>query len=132
MKNLLIALSLVLASCTSVKQGNVPVADGPVARTIERVLDRTEAMSAEDGLEFDYQIQAAADIARSVLLSPEASGTMLLVSLSPLMELHDQLVVMRGMDGRFDQLEVEIYLEDTVRLRALFEAVNIHASLVAN
>jgi len=129
MKNLLLTLSLVLASCASTSPGSVPVAEGPVARTIERVLDRTIQMSDEDGLEFTDEVQAAADIARAVLLVPEASGVTLMVSLAPLLHLHDMLVMQRAAEGSLEQLEVEVYMEDTARLRSLFESVNIHASL---
>jgi len=128
MKHLLIALSLALASCAGVQPGNVPIAEGSVARTIERVLDRTEAYAAEDSLEFDREVAVSIEHARSVLLVPEASGASLRSYLAPLMSLHDLLVSERGADGRLEQLEVDVYLEDTARLRSLFDAVNIYAA----
>ena len=40
-----------------------------------------------------------------------------------LMDFHDAMVTL---DVALDQLEREIYLEDTARLRSLFQAVSIH------
>lgn len=136
MKNFLIAMSLVLASCTSTMPGSVPIApDGPVARTIERVLVRTEAYLADPELhqpitlEQREVIEAAIFTARTMTQMPEVSGDLLLVSMAGLMQLHDALV---ETDPDLDQLEREIYLEDTARLRSLFQSVNIHAELVRN
>jgi len=136
MKNLILAASLVLASCASTSPGSVPVApDGPVIRTIERVIVRTEAyMDAEVQLvplsEQDRSvIEAAIMTARVMTSMPEADGSLLLVTMSGIMGLHDSYLML---DLELDQLEREIYLEDTARLRSLFESVSIHASLVAN
>lgn len=131
MKNYLLALPLLLASCASVQTGNVPTAaDGPVARTIERVLERTEDYMASEEppmeipAEAQEQVEAAIMVARTMVLQPEASGAVLLVTMGPIIGLHDAMV---SMDGALDQLEREIYLEDTARLVSLFESVNIHA-----
>ena len=136
MKNLILAASLVLASCASTSPGSVPTApDGPVVRTIERVLQRTEAyMAAPEQLipltEQDRSvIEAAIMTARVMTSMPEADGSMLLVTMTGIMGLHDSYLMM---DLSLDQLEREIYLEDTARLRSLFSSVNIHASLVTN
>jgi len=141
MKNLLITLTLLAASCASVQPGNVPIdQDGPVYRTVERVLERTEGYMASPpgGIELDpaavEQVEAAIVVARAMLNQPEASGAMLAVTMEGIMNLHDQLVMVALQAGELEdgQLEAEIYLEDTARLRSLFESVNIHASLVAN
>lgn len=131
MKNLLLTLSLVLASCVAVQPGNVPIEqDGPVARTIERVLVRTEAyMEMEEPPvvledEVKGQVAAAVLVARAMTMMPEASGDMLLVTMAPIMQLHDMMVMM---DPALEQLEREIYMEDTKRLASLFSAVSIHA-----
>jgi hypothetical protein len=134
MKNLLLTLSLVLASCASVQPGNVPVAEGPVARTIERVLVRTEDYMTmpEPPLpipEAAYgQVEAAIEVARAMVLMPEASGDMLAVTMAPIMGLHDALV---QLDPALDELERAVYLEDTARLASLFDAVSIHAPVAA-
>jgi len=130
MKNLILVLPLLAASCVSAAPGNVPVADGPVARTIERVLQRTEAYMAmeEPPLplppEAAGQVAAAIEVARAMVLLPEASGDMLLVTMAPIMNLHDMMV---AQDLSLDSLERDIYLESTARLRSLFSAVAIHA-----
>ena len=135
MKHLLLTATLLLASCASVQPGNVPVADGPVARTIERVLQRTEAYMASETPPFEMspelrgQVEAAILVARTMLSLEEASGDMLLITMAPIMGLHDSLVMM---DLLLDDLERPIYLEDTARLRSLFESVRIHAGLVLN
>lgn len=133
MKNLLLAASLVLASCASTAPGSVPIAaEGPVARTIERVLSRTEVyMAAEVQLipltEQDRGvIEAAIMTARVMTAMPEADGDLLMVTMSGIMGLHDGYLMV---DLSLDQLEREIYLEDTARLRSLFSSVSIHASV---
>jgi len=133
MKTLLAAPLLALAACASPGPGLVPVeADGPVAHTVERVLDRVEAyITSEDppleiSAEVRGQIEAAAQAARTMLSMPSASGDMLLVTMGALMELHDQLVKADLMRGGLDPLEADVYLEDTKRLRSLFDAVSIH------
>ena len=141
MKNLLLALTMLAASCASVQPGNVPVdPDGPVARTIERVLVRTEGYIAAPpgGVELDAQIveqvEAAIVVARTMTSMPETSGSMLLVTMGGIMQLHDNLVMVALSSGELldGQLEADIYLEDTARLRSLFESVSIYASLVTN
>jgi len=129
-------MGLVLASCATTSPGSVPVSpNGPVARTIERVLQRTEAYMGMEEPPFAISeeqlgpIEAAIMTARVMTSMPEADGSLLLVTMSGIMGLHDALVMA---DPALDQLEREIYLEDTARLRSLFESVNIHASLVAN
>ena len=128
MKNLLLIAPLVLGACAA--PGNIPLdADGPVARTIERVLQRTEAYMVMENPPVPIlpqtpgQVAAAAEVARAMLLLPEASGTMLLITMAPLMDFHDMLV---SMDPALDALERAIYLESTARLRSLFNSVNIH------
>jgi len=139
MKNLLISLGLVLASCASTTPGSVPIApDGPVVRTIERVIERVEGYIAQPPGELELnpeaveQVEAAIVVARTMLNQPEASGAMLAVTMGGIMDLHDQLVLMSLQLGELPDgdLEAQIYLEDTARLRSLFESVNIHASLV--
>lgn len=128
MKNLLIIPTLVLAACVSTP-GSVPVADGPVARTIERVLERTETYMASEtppvpiGEEMRDKVAAAIEVARVMVLLPEASGDMLLVTMGSIMSLHDYMV---RNDSELDPLERDIYLESTARLRSLFESVAIH------
>ena len=135
MKNLLLTATLLVASCASVQPGNVPVADGPVARTIERVLQRTEAYMESEAPPFAIgedvrgQVAAAIQVARAMALLEEASGDMLMITMLPIMGLHDNLVIM---DLALDDLEREIYLEDTARLRSLFESVRIHAEFFVN
>ena len=135
MKNLIpalaITLSLAIASCVGVAPGNVPVApDGPVARTIERVLQRTEAYMGSEAppmvipAEAQGKVAAAIQTARVMTSQPEASGDVLLVTMSPIMTLHDSMV---QADPSLEQLERDIYLEDTARLRSLFQSVNIYA-----
>ena len=135
MKNIALTLSfaftLAIASCVGVQPGNVPTApDGPVARTVERVLQRTEAYMAAEvpplpiPAEAQGQVAAAVSTARTMLASPEASGDLLLMTMAPIMMLHDAMV---NADASLDQLERDIYLEDTARLRSLFESVNIYA-----
>jgi hypothetical protein len=132
MKNLLISLSLVLASCASTSPGSVPVAEGPVARTIERVLSRTEAyMEKEEPIvpiseEVRKQVSAAILTARVMTSLPEVSGDVLTFTMRPIIQLHDAFV---RADDTLEQLELEIYLEDTARLVSLFQSVNVHASL---
>jgi len=141
MKNLLITLSLVLASCASVQPGNVPIdQDGPVYRTVERVLQRTEGYMAAPpgGIELDpasvEQVEAAIVVARTMLNQPEASGAMLAVTMGGIMQLHDQLVMVALSAGELPdgQLEADILLEDTARLRSLFASVDIYASMPVN
>jgi len=138
MKNLLISLGLVLASCASTTPGSVPIdQDGPVYRTVERVLQRTEGYIAQPpgGMELNpeavEQVEAAIVVARTMLNQPEASGAMLAVTMGGIMDLHDNLVLMALQLGELPDgdLEAQVYLEDTARLRSLFESVNIHASL---
>lgn len=132
MKNLLLSLSLVLASCVSAAPGKVPIEQGgPVARTIERVLLRTEdymtmpspPIQLEE--EVSDQVEAAIMVARTMVMLPEVSGDILYVTMAPVMELHDAYVMM---DPALDELERAIYLEDTTRLTSLFSAVSIHAA----
>jgi hypothetical protein len=131
MKKLILSLGLVLASCASVQPGSVPVADGPVARTIERVLVRSEGYLAMEQPplpipeEYRGPIEAAILTARTMTALPEVSGDLLLVTMGGLMDMHDAMVMS---DPALDQLEREIYLEDTARLRSLFSSVDIHAS----
>lgn len=128
MKKLLIIPMLTLVACASTP-GSVQIADGPVARTIERVLERTEAYMATETLhaeiteELRGQVVAAIEVARTMLLMPEASGDMLLITMGSIMSLHDHMVMS---DPALDQLEREIYLESTERLRSLFASVSIH------
>lgn len=133
MKTLLIAPLLALAACVSPGPGLVPIeADGPVVRTVERVLERVESyVTSEDPpLEVPAEalgpIEAASEAARTMLSMPSASGDMLLVTMGSLMSLHDQLVLADLMRGGLEQLEADVYLEDTERLRSLFDAVSIH------
>lgn len=127
MKNLLIIPVLALAACAS--PGMVPVAKGPVARTIERVLLRTEAYMEDPAVaeivpaEVYERVEAAIKIARQMVLAPEANGALLLVTMSSIMLLHDQLVMR---DPILDPLERAIYREDTTRLRSLFSSASIH------
>jgi hypothetical protein len=139
MKNLLLLIPLLITSCASVQPGNVPIdQDGPVYRTIERVLERTEGYMAQPpgGMEIDpvsvEQVEAAIVVARTMLNQPEASGAMLMVTMEGIMGLHDVLVMQALLAGELEdgQLEADILLEDTARLRSLFASVNIHASLV--
>lgn len=131
MKTLLIAPVLALAACVSPGDGLVPM-DGPVVRTIERVLQRTEAYleAPPEGFlvpeERKSQIEAVILVARVMTARPEASGDVLLVTMSQLMSLHDQFVTVDWTNGELDDLERDIYLEDTARLRSLFDAVRIH------
>ena len=137
MKNLLIAPVLALAACVSPGDGLVPIDnDGPVLRTIERVLERTEAYMASEELpgsavpeETKAQVAAAIVVVRTMTVQPSADGAMLAVTMSALMGLHDQLVYEDLQLENLDQLEAEIYWEDTARLRSLFDAVAIHASV---
>lgn len=128
MKNLLIIPTLALAACVSTP-GSVPVAEGPVARTIERVLERTETYMAMEAPplpideEMRGQVAAAISVARAMVLLPEANGDTLVVTMSPIMDLHDVMVMH---DPELDPLERDIYLESTARLRSLFESVAIH------
>lgn len=132
MKTLLLIAPLVLGAC--VTPGSVPLdVDGPVARTIERVLQRTEAYMAMESppvslsVEMQEQVSASVEVVRAMLLLPEASGAMLLVTMAPIMDLHDWMVSMDPeLAGEEGQLEREIYLESTARLRSLFNSVNIH------
>ena len=133
MKTLIAAPLLALAACASPGPGLVPVeADGPVVRTVERVLERVESyVTSEDSplevpAEALGQIEAASEAARTMLAMPAASGDMLLVTMEGLMNLHDQLVMADLMRGGLEQLEADVYLEDTERLRSLFNAVSIH------
>lgn len=126
MKNLLIIPTLALAACVSTPT-SVPIADGPVARTIERVLDRTQELmdAAPPALGVEEQrgpIGAAIKVARAMTLLPEADGDMLWVAMGSIMSLHDYLVAFMVED----ELEREIYLESTARLRSLFNSVAIH------
>ncbi len=130
MKTLLIAPVLALAACISPGPGLVPVGvDGPVARTVERVIGRVEVYMAAENPPFvldaaaSAQVAAAAGIARVALSGESASGAMLFVTMKPIMDLHDALVIA---DQNLDQLETDIYLEDTARLRSLFDSVSIH------
>jgi hypothetical protein len=134
MKNALLAVTLFTVACASAPT-SIPVADGPVARTIERVLDRTEAYMASPppGATFaegmPEQVAAAIMVARTMVLMPEVDGTVLAVTMGTIMNLHDGLV---AIDSELDALERTIYLEDTTRLRALFRVVDIHATVPAN
>lgn len=131
MKTLLIAPVLALAACVSPGDGLVPM-EGPVVRTIERVLQRTEAYleAPPEGFlvpeEVKGQIAAAILVARTMTTMPEASGDVLIVTMAQLMDLHDQFVTVDWTNGELDDLERDIYLEDTARLRSLFNAVAIH------
>ncbi len=139
MKKLLLAMTLAgAAACASPGPGLVPIeAEGPVARTIERVLSRTEAyMAMPEGerpvpvsAQVEGQVTAAIEVARAMALLPAASGDMLAVTMSSVMGMHDVLV---QHDASLDQLEREIYLEDSARLRSLFDAVSIHELVPAN
>lgn len=136
MKNLLIAPVLALAACVSPGDGLIPIdVDGPVARTIERVLQRTEAYMASPppGVELVAQnvaqIEAAIVVVRTMTAMPSASGAVLAVTMSGLMQFHDSMVTM---DPALDDLERAIYWEDTARLRSLFDAVSIHEPSAAN
>lgn len=134
MKTLLIAPVLALAACVSPGDGLIPIdVDGPVARTIERVLQRTEAYMVSDVLpgssipaESKAQVEASILVVRTMTLQSSVDGAMLAVTMSGLMLLHDQMVWEDLQLGNLDQLEAEIYWEDTIRLRSLFNAVSIH------
>jgi len=133
MKNLLLMLPLLVASCASTSPGSVPIApDGPVSRTIERVLQRTEAYMEMESPplplpdEARGQIEAAIMTVRVMTALPEVSGDLLLVTMSGIIGLHDTMI---QMDPALDQLEREIYLEDSARLVSLFESVDIRASV---
>jgi hypothetical protein len=133
MKTLLTAPLLALAACVSPGPGLVPIeADGPVVRTVERVLQRVENYVTSEDCPLEVpaevlgQIEAASEAARTMLAMPAASGDMLLVTMGNLMKLHDQLVLADLMRGGLEQLEADVYLEDTKRLRSLFDAVSIH------
>ena len=141
MKNLILSLTLLAASCATVQPGNVPTpADGPVARTIERVLERTEGYIAQPpaGIELVpemvEQVEAAIVVARSMAMQEEASGAMLAVTMGAIMELHDGLVMAALSAGELldGELEAQIYLEDTARLRSLFQSVSIHEAALVN
>jgi hypothetical protein len=54
----------------------------------------------------------------------EVSGSMLLGTMSGVMDLHDTYIMV---DEDLDQLERDIYLEDTARLRSLFDSASVHA-----
>ncbi len=132
MKTLLIAPVLALAACVSPGPGLVPM-EGPVVRTIERVLQRTEVYLASEELPGSGimesarpEIEAAIIVARKMTLQPDADGAMLAVTMAGLMGLHDYLVYEDLQLGNLEQLEADIYLEDTARLRSLFNAVSIH------
>ncbi len=131
MKTLLIAPVLALAACVSPGDGQVPLdADGPVMRTIERVLQRSEAYLAAPppGVALDAKtvevVEAAILTARTMTAMPSASGAMLYTVMAALMDFHDSMV---WKDPLLDPLERDIYLEDTTRLHSLFDAVSIHA-----
>ena len=117
-----------IAACMALP-GSVPVAEGPVARTIERVLSRTEAYMAMEEppmpIPEDAQgpVSAAIVVARTMLSLPEVSGDTLMFTMDPIMGIHDMLVYE---DTSLDELEREIYLADTARLRSLFASVSIH------
>ena len=122
-----------IAACMALP-GSVPVAEGPVARTIERVLSRTEAYMAMEEppmpIPEDAQgpVSAAIVVARTMLSLPEVSGDTLMVTMSAIMNLHDEMV---WMDTTLDPLERDIYLEDTARLASLFASVAIHQPALA-
>jgi hypothetical protein len=111
----------------------VPVeADGPVVRTVERVLDRVEryVTRGDPPLEvpaetFD-QVKAVSEAMHKVFAMPAASGDMLKLVMEDLMYLHDMLVKADLVRGGLEQIEADVYLEDTERLRSLFDAVSIH------
>ncbi len=129
MKNLLLALTLGLASCASTP-GEISVApEGPVSRTIERVCARTEAYMASESPpmpipeEAQGPVAASIAVARAMTGAAEVSGDMLLVTMEPIMQLHDAMV---QADQELDDLERAIYLEDSARLRSLFQAASIY------
>lgn len=132
MKTLLIAPVLALAACVSPGDGLVPM-EGPVVRTIERVLQRTEAYLVQPpngfhiSAEMAGQVKASILVARTMTSQPSADGAMLAVTMGALMSLHDQFVLVDLELENLDQLEAEIYWEDTARLRSLFDAVSIHS-----
>jgi hypothetical protein len=130
MKNLLLAPVLALAACVSPGDGQVPIdVDGPVLRTIERVLQRTEAYLVQppEGVELAEAnvaiIEAAVLTARTMTVMPSADGAMLYATMAGLMDFHDAML---SLDLELDPLERDIYLEDTARLRSLFQAVSLH------
>ncbi len=132
MKTLLIAPVLALAACVSPGDGLVPM-EGPVARTIERVLQRTEAYMASEDLpgsvypdDVKAQVEAAILVVRTMTVLPSADGALLAVTMGALMSLHDSMVWEDLQLGNLDQLEADIYWEDTKRLTSLFDAVAIH------
>lgn len=121
---------LVLVACATTPS-QVPVQNSYVSATIERVLVRTEAYMEAPTIELDdgiqSQVEAAVMVARTMTALPEASGDLLLVTMAPIMSLHDMMVLA---DPDLDPLERDIYLEDTARLRSLFDSVSIHSALV--
>ncbi len=130
MKNLRLLLPVLMLVACATTPSQVPVQNSYVSATIERVLVRTEAYMEAPTVDIDEgiksQVEAAVMVARTMTAMPEASGDVLLVTMSPIMSLHDVMVTA---DPDLDPLERDIYLEDTIRLRSLFNSVSIHASL---
>jgi hypothetical protein len=119
MKRLLLIATLVIASCNILPADTIPAGpDSTLNALVTRVADRhDEYVSTEPGLSKASRLAFLTDSqeAREVSMMPYVQVDMLTPSLEPVMARHDQYV----RDDIEDQLELDIYLESTKRLRSL-------------
>lgn len=120
MRTLTVALgALTLTACAALQPVMIET-DGAVGRTVERVLDRHDAyVAADESLEDSTAALAESALVRGLLELPEVAPSSLDGALSPVMVRHDVYV---SDDASLDELEREVYLADTQRLRDLLEA----------